>query len=244
MKVTRGTAAGMTAPTHRRSSAKAHVRARTRWPRLLGLALIAGAVALLGSAGWELWGTNWVSERAQASITGSVQRAWTQGAGRHDYVSVPQGRATALIRIPRFGKKYVVPVLEGTDAGVLAAGFGHFPDSAAAGAVGNYALAAHRITHGEPLRRMPELRRGDKVIVETRTSTYTYVLDTGGSALIVDMHQTWVTDPLPTNPERGGIEPAQLEGQRLITLTTCSELFHTDNRMVAFGHLLTIAPRS
>ena len=28
------------------------------------------------------------------------------------------------------------------------------------------------------------------------------------------------------------------KGQRLITLTTCSEIFHTDDRMIAFGHLV------
>ena len=33
-------------------------------------------------------------------------------------------------------------------------------------------------------------------------------------------------------------QPAQRPGQRLITLTTCSEIFHTDNRMIAFGHLV------
>ena len=45
-------------------------------------------------------------------------------------------------------------------------------------------------------------------------------------------------DRLPKNP-RGGVEPAQRAGQRLITLTTCAELFHTDNRMIAFGHLVS-----
>ena len=28
------------------------------------------------------------------------------------------------------------------------------------------------------------------------------------------------------------------DGVRLITLTTCAELFHTDDRMAAFGHLV------
>ena len=41
---------------------------------------------------------------------------------------VPKGKASALIRIPRFGKKYVVPVLEGTSDDVLARGFGHFTE--------------------------------------------------------------------------------------------------------------------
>ena len=35
------------------------------------------------------------------------------------------------------------------------------------------------------------------------------------------------------------MQPAQRPGQRLITLTTCSELFHTDDRMIAFGHLVS-----
>ena len=45
-------------------------------------------------------------------------------------------------------------------------------------------------------------------------------------------------DPLPKNPERAASQPAQRPGQRLITLTTCSEIFHTDDRMIAFGHLV------
>ena len=39
------------------------------------------------------------------------------------------------------------------------------------------------------------------------------------------------------------MEPEQKAGQRLITLTTCSELFHTDNRLVAFGVLVDREPR-
>ena len=32
---------------------------------------------------------------------------------------------------------------------------------------------------------------------------------------------------------------AYVDDPRLITLTTCAELFHTDDRMVAFGHLVS-----
>jgi len=58
-------------------------------------------------------------------------------------------------------------VIEGIGDAELARGFGHFPVRES-GERGNYALAGHRITHGEPLRDMPELRPGDEVIVETR----------------------------------------------------------------------------
>jgi sortase A len=98
-------------------------------------------------------------------------------------------------------------------------------------------VAAHRVTHGQPLRNMPDLRPGDKVIVETVDTTYTYVLDTNPNDLVIPFTGIWVLDALPHNPN-GGPEPAQKPDQRLITLTTCSEIFHTDNRMIAFGHLV------
>ena len=190
-------------------------------------------------------GTNWIAKKHQREITQTLQQDWANGRGKKPNF-VPRGQASALIRIPKFGPKYVVPVLEGVDkASVLDKGaFGHFQSGgvngqevAYPGDVGNYALAAHRVTHGEPLRHMPDLRPGDKIIVETDDTTYTYVLDTNPNDLVISFTGVWVLDPLPHNPS-GGPEPAQVQGQHLITLTTCSEIFHTDNRMIAFGHLV------
>jgi sortase A len=218
--------------------------------RRLGLLLIVAGLAVLGYVGWQFWGTTWLSHKTQERIVTDVQKDWEQnpattgetGAGS-DAVAVPEGAASALIRIPRFGDDYVVPVLEGTGDDVLSAGFGHFADTAGPGRVGNYAVAAHRITHGEPLRRMPELEVGDEVVVETRAATYTYELTSAGDALTVPFTAGWVLAALPDNPEPGGVEPEQKAGQRLITLTTCSELFHSDNRLVAFGVLVDREPR-
>lgn len=202
----------------------------------IGVTFIAAGLGLLLWVAWQLWGTNWLSRKEQARLTQEIQQTWQQGTLREPKY-VPQGEVSALIRIPKFGSDYVVPVLEGVGDGVLAKGYGHFPDTAHPGEVGNYALAAHRVTHGEPLRRMPEMRPGDEVIVETATHTHTYVLTTNPNDLVIPFTGVWVTDPLPTNPVRGGPQPAQEEDQRLITLTTCSELFHTDDRMIAFGVL-------
>ena len=135
-------------------------------------------------------------------------------------------------------------MLEGVTPDVLAKGYGHFEDTADPGEVGNYAIAAHRVTHGEPLRHMPDLRPGDKVVVETVAATFTYVLDTDPNELVIPFTGVWVLDPLPHNPRPGGPEPAQVQGQRLITLTTCSEIFHTDNRMIAFGHLASVTTKA
>jgi sortase A len=203
-----------------------------------GIVLVLAGLVALGYVGWQLWGTSWVSHREQRRVTNELRHQWEQGGERLQPRYVPTGRASALVRIPAFGRRYVVPVLEGTTNAVLARGLGHFTSSADPGQVGNYALAAHRITHGEPLRRMPDLRPGDTVVVETVDHTYTYALDTDPRRLVVPFTATWVLDAQPRNPDIGP-EPAQRPGQRLITLTTCSELFHTDDRMIAFGHLVS-----
>ena len=207
-----------------------------------GVALVVAGVLVLGYVGWQVWGTTWVAKREQREITGSLEQQWNEGGAKLQPKYVPRGEASALVRIPAFGQEYVVPVLEGTSSTILTKGYGHFTKSADPGEVGNYALAAHRVTHGEPLRRMPELRPGDEVVVETVDTTYTYRLDTDPRELVVPFTGTWVLDAVPKNPD-GGTQPAQRQGQRLITLTTCSEIFHTDDRMIAFGHLVRAEPK-
>jgi sortase A len=205
--------------------------------------MLAAALSVIGFLGWQLFGTNWISARKHDRIVEQVRDEWevasSTSLSRSEpaVVDVAEGEVSALIRIPEFGDDYEIPVLEGVGDKVLAAGFGHFMDSDDPGEVGNYAVAAHRVTHGEPLRDMPELEAGDEVIVETDYATYTYVLTTGGDDLRVTFKDYWVVDQLPTNPDAGGVQPSQLPGQRLITLTTCAELFHTDDRLVAFGVL-------
>jgi sortase A len=217
--------------------------AGARWLGRIGVLLVVAGLALGAWVAWQVWGTNVVSQRTHKALVEDVERAWSgDDASGSESISTDKGDVSAIVRIPRFGDDYAVPVLEGTTDDVLAAGFGHFTDSAKAGAKGNYAIAAHRITHGEPLRAMPELQPGDEVVIETREWTYTYVLDTGGADLTVPFTAGWVLADVPTNPDEGGVQPAQEPGQRLLTLTTCSELFSTDDRLVAFGHLESKEP--
>jgi sortase A len=206
----------------------------------LGIALVLAGLGVLAYVAWQFFGTNVVSHRKQQKLVEQTVQEW-RSEGRAAAGGRAQGvdlhGATALIRIPRFGKDYVMPVQPGVSDSVLAEGYGQFRSSADPGEVGNFAVAAHRVTHGEPLRDMPKLRPGDKVLVQTRDATYTYRLDTDPNDLVVTFKDVWVIDRLPKNPD-GGVQPAQRPGQRLLTLTTCAELFHTDNRMIAFGHLV------
>ena len=208
---------------------------------LLGLTAVLVGLSLIGYASWEIFGTNWVAWNNQRALVRQTEQAWAHGT---TFTDTRFGAVDAIIRIPAFGANYAIPVLPGVSEDVLARGYGHYDGTAAPGQRGNYAIAAHRVTHGEPLRRMPDLVIGDEVIVETRTHRFHYVLDTGGDDLRVGLDNTWVIAPLPSNPDPVGIQPRQVDGQRLITLTTCAELFHTGDRLVAFGQLESVEDKN
>ncbi|WP_307827893.1 class E sortase [Nocardioides sp. SYSU D00038] len=217
------------------------MRASGRRGRLLvvaGVALLVAGLGLGGWLGWQLWGTTWVAERRHADLTAELERGW--GDGR-DAVETEHGTATAVLRVPRFGADFAVPVLEGDSDEVLASGVGHLSGTAAAGQPGNYVVAGHRVTHGEPFARLRDLRAGDEVHVATREATWVYRLDTDGGALVVPFTADWVLAPRPTHPD-GGVQPPADAPDQLITLVTCSEIFHTDDRDVVFGHLVDRLP--
>ncbi|MEO9324853.1 class E sortase [Nocardioides sp. C4-1] len=216
---------------------------RRAWTFWIGLALVLAGLSILGWIAWQLYGTNIVSQRRHEQTVESLEREWDKPkAEAKPQVQTDQGAAGAILRIPRFGDDFAVPVLEGIEDDALASGIGHFEDSAGPGEVGNYALAGHRITHGEPLRDMPDLQPGDEIVVETRDTVYTYVLDTGGDDLRVPFTDGWVVSARPENPDPDGVGPLP-DRDRLITLTTCAELFHTDDRLIAFGHLQSAVDR-
>lgn len=209
-------------------------RAKRRGPSvitILGLALLLAGLSVLGWVGYQYFGTNVVAEKTFDEQKTGLRQQWEEPApDKADLPKAIPGEALALLRIPRFGADYEVPLIRGTDLSVLNKGVGVYDVAAAPGEVGNFSIAGHRVTHGEPFKRLLELRKGDKIIVETRTEIFTYVLDTAPADLTVDEHDTWVLDPVPGKKD-------QKPSKELITLTTCQDLFHSPDRSVAFGHL-------
>jgi len=213
---------------------------------IVGLLLLLGGIGCLGWVAYQYFGTNVVARHAFEQETSGLRTKWesepvaprTQKDKLHDITTtaVP-GNAIGLLRIPKFGAAYEVPILEGTDLSVLSRGVGHYPTSGQPGQIGNLAIAGHRVTHGQPFSRLLELDKGDQVVVETRSAIYTYVLDTAPRDLTVTETASWVLDPVPGQPDATPTQP-------LITLTTCQDLFHSPDRSIGFGHLASTKNKS
>lgn len=206
---------------------------------VIGSCLLIFGVACLGYVGYQLFGTNAASQQSYRSERQQLKQKWQdaepESAGsqhgkkaRRKAHAVP-GDAIGLLSIPAIGLREI-PILQGTDTDVLARGVGHYTKTAEAGQVGNFALAGHRITHGEPFAKLLQLTKGDDVVVETRSYIYTYEMDTSPRKLTVADTESWVLDPVPGKKNATPTE-------KLLTLTTCQDLFHSPDRSVGFGHL-------
>jgi sortase A len=192
---------------------------------LLGVAMILAGVGFLLYCAWQYYGTNIVSKHKQAEIKQSIATNWDNGI---------DGKDVGLLRIKRFGADYEAPIVKGFSDGALAKGVGWDKKGARPGEIGNFAIAAHRVTHGEPFAKFPSLRKGDEVVVETRTSIFTYQLRQGGKDITVDFSVGWPLQRVP-EPDAAGERPTKA----VITLLTCSELFHTRDRSVVIGDLVS-----
>lgn len=199
---------------------------------------------------WQLWWTDVVAGRSQGQLADRVSRSWTAqqptgsppsavqpsavqpGAVQPGTVQDPKltlrnGEAFALIRIPRFGKNYVRPVVQGVSLDVLDRGVGHYPTSADPGAIGNFALAGHRVTYAKPFNRIDELKKGDPIVIETARAWFVYRV-VGYTIVTPDR-----VDVIAPVPQRPGQQPTK----RMMTMTACHPKYSARQRYVLFSEL-------
>jgi sortase A len=225
------------------------VKALTSAIRGLGELLITAGVVVLLFLAWQLWWTDLTAGRQQDHTTAQLERSWNQPAPASPPTSAPTtpdlgpaagekvpttpGTPFAVIHVPRFGKDYARPVLQGVDLDVLDQGVGHYPQSPGPGAVGNFAVAGHRVTYAKPFNQIAELRKGDPVVIETKHYWYVYRVV---SHLVVTPDRVDVIAPVPTHPG----EPAT---ERMMTMTACHPEFSARERYVVFSRLEQRLPR-
>ena len=198
--------------------------------RGVGELLITAGLVLLLFVAYQLVWTNVEAHRRTDAVAGDVRDAWqrppTTTTGTQ-VVALKKGKGFAFLHIPRLGRKWSVPVIQGVSLPDLSKGVGHYPRTALPGAVGNFAVAGHRATNGEPFAYLDKVRRGDLVVAETEDSWFTYVVD---RTKIVSPTSVWVLDPVPGHPGATPSDP-------LLTLTTCNPRWASYERLIVFGHL-------
>lgn len=134
-----------------------------------------------------------------------------------------EGEALGRVRIPAIGLERVV--VAGTAPGPLRKGPGFYEDQPLPGARGTAAIAGHRTTYGAPFRKLDDVDRGDRVVVEMPYGRFTYRV-TGSR--IVEPDDLSVLD-------RG-------REDRLV-LTACHPLYSAAQRIVVTARLERTEPR-
>ena len=205
-----------------------------------GEVLITLGVVILLFCVYQLWWTTVQANAAAEQTTDELLELWEStppvvappsASATEPTVVVQPEDAFAMMRIPRFGEDWYKPVFEGTSWGVLGKGVGHYPDSALPGQVGNFSIAGHRTTYGQPFHNLDSLQQGDVVVVETDDRYFVYRI-TFTEPQIVKPTQVDVIAPVPGQP---GAEPTQ----KLLTMTTCHPKYSAKQRLIQRAELVS-----
>lgn len=227
---------------------------------VFGELLITAGVLVLLFIGWQLWFTELTVGHELKGEAAQQSQEWNEHAPPpspppSDEPNEPADPGTAdpaaynppvetapgnaerfgLLIVPRWGADYYRPIAEGIGvADVLNKGeLGHYPSTVMPGAVGNFAIAAHRMGHGGSLHHIHELQLGDHIYVETASGWYQYEFRN-----LEYVHPTGVgvLDPVPQSPETPATE-------RYITLTSCNPMYTSNERIIAYGVFDRFYPR-
>ena len=178
----------------------------------LGRTMIVAGLLLLSFVAYQLWGTGIVEGRSQTAIAKQFVKPQP--------IQPQLGGLVGRITIPSIGvSKYVVAGVRLKD---LERGPGLFPGSPMPGQEGNVAIAGHRTTFGAPFSRIDELRGNERIILESKDGTFTYIVN--GEPKIVLATDTAVAKT--TNPDIA-----------IITLVSCYPKWTSTKRIVVVATL-------
>ncbi|MEE1930037.1 class E sortase [Streptomyces sp. TRM 70351] len=210
--------------------------------RAVGELFITCGVLLLLFVTYQLWWTNVQADMAARGTASDLTQRWeTEDADARRPGAFTPGEGFAIMYIPKLDVR--VPVAEGIDKNsVLDRGLaGHYDEESGLKTAmpwdeeGNFAVAGHRNTHGEPFRYINKLEPGDPIVVETRDTYYTYEM----TSMLPSTLPSNVDVVSPVPEESGFTEPG-----RYVTLTTCTPEFTSKYRLIVWGKMVEERPRS
>lgn len=206
--------------------------------RVVGEMFISLGVLMLLFVTYQLWWTNIRADLIAGKETNKIQDEWASGE-RKPGVFEP-GQGFAIMHIPKLD--VVAPIAEGIDKEkVLDRGMiGHYGEGRLKTAMpsakqGNFSVAGHRNTHGEPFRYINKLQPGDPIVVETQDTYYTYEM----TRTLPQTSPSNVSVIAPVPAGSGFTAPG-----RYLTLTTCTPEFTSTYRLIVWGKMVDERPRS
>lgn len=212
-----------------------------RKPLVLFSELCLTAAALIGLyMVYQTWFTNEVAEVQAKSISNELDVVLPKASATSSLSVEPEVVKLASSPLESVGRIYIprlkddvwaTPIIVGVGERALASGVGFYPGAALPGGLGNFSVAAHRATHGEPFARFEQLQAGDLVYVETTSGWFTYELRENKK---ISDSATWVLDAKP--------EGIDLQSDQIITLTTCDPRWNSVRRWAWWGVLVDSSP--
>ena len=136
----------------------------------------------------DIWGQNYLTRKSakkQKEIAQLFENGFSEGTSTEGATESSESvnldeingyKPIAIIEIPSINLSQAL--VEGISDNVLQYFLGHFPDSAAPGQVGNFAIAGHRVSdYTDAFINLYKVTAGDKIIVKTHDKKYTYVIE-------------------------------------------------------------------
>jgi sortase A len=185
---------------------------------------------------YQLWFTNQVSDSQASAISTEIREGLKAQVFTSESPSIQvevKGKpytvsSIGLVYIPRLKSDvWATPIVVGVGGRELSLGVGYYPGAAMPGEIGNFAIAGHRATNGEPFARFERLKAGDRVFVQTAAGWFEYELLENKK---IPDSATWVLDAQPKG--------LNLDSNQLITLTTCDPRWNSTRRWAWWGVLV------
>lgn len=208
---------------------------------VLGEALISLGVILLLFVVWQVYVNDPVVGAKQEELSKNYTQSQTLSETTQKFEQISgklqQGKVFGKLYIPRFGKSYERLIGQGTYQNITLnkIGPGHYLSSQWPGEIGNFAVAAHRTSHGAPFNKIDTLQAGDSVFVQTNDEWFEY-----------EYRQTAIVKPTDISVIKRiplGLNGAQAGG-RYMTLTSCHPKWSSSQRIIVWLELVSTQPAS
>lgn len=204
--------------------------------RFVGEILLTAGLLMLFYAAYEVYGSQWETDREQQDLAQGLESAWAEADQRGPDSEPLPGSADSRLYVPSLDLDWVV--VNGTTQDDIRYSPGHYTEyPSSPGQAGNYAIAAHR-TPGL-FWDIDLLENGDVLVLEDAENFYTYEVFKNQTVVPTDV---WVIEPDPFDDVEGAGETEP--DRAIITLTTCAPKLNNTHRLIVWGELVETTPKS